>query len=108
MQDGKHTLRAVAAGKSSAGRMRLVQTLDELSKVIRGWSQSYSFCNGFQTMTDLDSKIDEEINSLFSTYERLARGTDVLGLRRLLGVPLLADQRSARKMLRAANPIAVV
>jgi hypothetical protein len=94
VQEGKHTLRAVAAGASSVGRMRFVQTLDELNKVIRGWGQSYSFCNSAQTMADLDARIDEEIEGLSSAYQMLVRGANSATRRCLLGVYLLHDQRN--------------
>jgi RNA-directed DNA polymerase len=90
LRNSKRALRTVAAG-GSVGRMRFVQTLDELNKVIKGWGQSYSFCNSAQTMADLDAKIDEEIAGLFSAYQMLIRGASSATRRRLLGVQLLND-----------------
>jgi hypothetical protein len=96
IQDGKHALRTVSEG-GTAPRMRFVQTLDELDKVVRGWQHSYLFCNSPQTMADLDAKIDDEIVSLVNAYQRLARGADAAAGRRLLGVQLLTDQQSLTK-----------
>jgi len=87
---------AVSEG-GTAPRMRFVQTLDELDKVVRGWQHSYLFCNSPQTMADLDAKIDDEIVSLVNAYQRLARGADAAAGRRLLGVQLLTDQQSLTK-----------
>ncbi len=54
--------------------MQFVQTLDEIHKTIKGWGQSYSFCNAIGTMADLDSKIGEEIEQFVATYLALGRG----------------------------------
>jgi RNA-directed DNA polymerase len=91
LDEGRVSLRRVAEG-GAAEDMQFAQTLVEIHKAVKGWGQSYWFCNAIGTMVDLDSKIDDEIEQFVGTYLALGRGASPAMHRRLLGVHLLSDQ----------------
>lgn len=74
-------------------------TLQDVSNVIQGWGNQYSFCNDLSLMNSLDIEIDKKLKWYFQQYFR--RRTAIKDKkdfrkddRRLLGVHLLADSKS--------------
>lgn len=75
--------------------LSVLSTLNEISKKLEAWSNTYSFCNGDQGMAVLDSRIDTLIQEYLGTYSsRRQRLTSGAGSRRMLGVRLLQDGKS--------------
>lgn len=82
--------------KMCSKRKSVVDTLMDVSNVIMGWGNQYSFCNDFAIMEELDRKINELLAKYLQQYKR-ARDIckeDLLRVRRLLGVRLLVDCKS--------------
>ena len=90
VDDGRHTLHAIAAG-SRVPRDGLVQVLFDVHNVSRGWGRSYSFCNGHDVMAALDRFTDRNIEGLLTLYDRYNKIAAPVIRRRLLGVQLLQD-----------------
>ena len=73
----------------------MVETLSEVSNVVRGWGNQYAYCNNGQVLQQLDTEIDAKIEKYLSKYAAAWRGLNQSRMhedrRRLLGVHLLAD-----------------
>jgi RNA-directed DNA polymerase len=76
----------------------LSQTFLDISNIMKGWGNQYSFCNDIKLMESLDEKVDERISrylSVYSKYKNLyAKRNENDNRRRLLGVHLLTDSKS--------------
>ena len=70
---------------TSAGAIRAA------SNIVRGWGNTYSFCNDDQLMRDIDKLIDERLASFRSRFNHRIRSLSVENRRRALGLFLLAD-----------------
>lgn len=77
----------------------LVDTLNYIGNVIRGWGNQYKYCNNLnQIYEQLDRKIDDRISAYLSQYssirKKLIKGQAYDDARRILGVYLLVDSKS--------------
>lgn len=74
------------------GSATYLSTLTDIHHLLRGWGQTYSFCNDKELMRDMDIEIDKKILKLGAAYRKIA-GTlsDYRDKRRLQGVQLLVD-----------------
>jgi hypothetical protein len=83
--------------KLARTRRGLVDTLHEVSNVVRGWGNQYAFCNNQQLIDQLDSKISDRIKRYRAHYSqvlnKLQPAKKPADSRRLLGVHLLADSK---------------
>ena len=70
---------------TSAGAIRAA------SNIVRGWGNTYSFCNDDRLMRDIDRLIDERLASFRSRFNHRIRSLSVENRRRALGLFLLAD-----------------
>lgn len=73
-----------------------VESLANVSHIVKAWGNQYQFCNNEQVLTQLDEKISHEIKEYISFYTDQARkfeSTDSLARRRLLGVHSLVDSK---------------
>jgi len=72
-----------------------VKTLQDVSNILMGWGNQYSYCNATDLFRAIDEEIDEYINNFAKEYgsarSRLERKKDNFGRRKLLGVHLLSD-----------------
>ena len=73
----------------------MIDSLTHVKNVLKGWGNTYSFCNHIKTFRQLDRKLEELIDhylascsTVRSTYGRKTRIEDK---RRILGVHLLVD-----------------
>jgi len=80
-------------------RKSVKDTLNEVDNLARGWGNQYSFCNDGHLWKWLDQEIDKRIAKYLRSYsrtqKRFAQNNDSYSRRRLLGVHLLADSKSA-------------
>ena len=75
-----------------------IDSLSEVSNIVHGWGNQYSYCNDRLVLRQLDEQIDSTINSYLSAYSearrRLNPSRHPEDARRLLGIHLLADSKS--------------
>lgn len=92
LTEGKsELLRAAHADKTEVPRLRFVQTLARLDRVLLGWGHAVSFCDRRESLVVLDRKIDQRIRAFKALARQLAVGASAETRRRVLGVQLLAD-----------------
>ncbi|WP_424973322.1 RNase H family protein [Dinoroseobacter sp. S76] len=89
---GRGAIREVRKTEDSfAARQRYAQTLVLVDRVLRGWGESFAYCNSMATMDDLDRAIDETLDDFRSWFAREMEGADRKARRRMGGVGLLTD-----------------
>ena len=75
----------------------IVETLSDISNIVKGWGNQYSFCNNRLVMKRLDEQITKLVESYLQEYRRamqvLGRDDYVTNWRRVLGVHLLLDSK---------------
>lgn len=75
----------------------VTETLNDVSNIMRGWGNQYSFCNDPALMRGIDAKVDKKIAAYLSHYAaaktRFDKASELDNRRRLLGVHLLADSK---------------
>lgn len=75
----------------------LTETMNDVSNIMRGWGNQYSFCNDINLMKRIDGRVDEKIAHYLNDYGEAKEHFDMLGeqiqRRRLLGVHLLTDSK---------------
>jgi len=73
----------------------LIKTLQEVSNILMGWGNQYSFCNSKHLFKSIDSEVNIFIKKYFKEYSivknKISSKNDYDGLRRLLGVHLLTE-----------------
>ena len=84
-------LRAAEARGRDVPRLRFVQTLALLDRVLLGWGHAVSFCDRRESLVVLDRKIDRRIRAFKALARELAAGASTETRRRVLGVQLLSD-----------------
>ena len=71
-----------------------LSTLNEINYILKGWGNSYYFCNDRNLMNNLDREIDKQIQKFGNHYKRLIRNAKTIKeKRRLQGVHLLFDSK---------------
>jgi len=78
-------------------RCSTVETLSDVSNIVKGWGNQYSFCNDISLMRSIDSKIDKKIGRYLAAYAEAKTHFDEKSAaedrRRILGVHLLVDSK---------------
>jgi hypothetical protein len=71
----------------------LIKTLTDISNLIMGWGNQYSFCNDMFVMKELDEAIDKRLKNYFQRFNEVKGKIqhEPINFRRLLGVQLLID-----------------
>jgi RNA-directed DNA polymerase len=73
------------------------ETLLNVSNVLRGWGNQYSFCNNRQIIQNLDLQIDRRLEKYLSIYKKKKKELEDRDFpknrRRLIGVHLLEDSK---------------
>lgn len=92
--DCKRQLKKIADSRVPT-KKALAQTLTDIRNILKGWKDSYGFCNDQQVMKALDQKIDEQLRELFRIYRKYAKEADQGQKRRLWGIPPLTDFRGS-------------
>jgi RNA-directed DNA polymerase len=75
----------------------VLKTLQDVSNILMGWGNQYSFCNSTDLFKTIDREIDGYLNAYAKSYGKL-RGVldqreDHDGKRKLLGVHLLSESK---------------
>jgi len=77
----------------------VIETLSEISNVMRGWGNQYSYCNDIALMKDIDHAVDKKISRYLSAYAEhksyFENNDQPINRRRILGVHLLSDSKKA-------------
>ena len=73
------------------GRGTYAGAIRTASNIVRGWGNTYSFCNDDRLMRDIDRLIDQRLASFRNRFNHRIRSLSVDDRRRALGVFLLAD-----------------
>lgn len=81
---------------SFANRQRYVQTLDIIDRILRGWGNSFAYCNSRDTMEGLDKTIGLKLDAFRDWYSRKLRSMDWKEKRRSGGICLLSDIQQKR------------
>ncbi|MEW8029910.1 MAG: reverse transcriptase domain-containing protein [Candidatus Thiodiazotropha sp.] len=73
----------------------VIETLNDVSNIMKGWGNQYSYCNDLNLMKNIDKEVDKKISKYLSHYDNYKTRFELKGLllnrRRLLGVHLLID-----------------
>jgi retron-type reverse transcriptase len=79
--------------KIISAKRSFIETLTDISNLIIGWGNQYSFCNDMSSMKELDKKINEMLKAYFLKYKKATAifKQNPESLRHLLGVRLLID-----------------
>lgn len=89
-------LRAINSD-SWSNKISALKTLQDVSNILMGWGNQYSFCNSADLFKTLDRDIDDYLNSYAKSYSALRRilehNEDHDGKRKLLGVHLLSESK---------------
>ncbi len=91
-RDGKRAMKSARDEGIPRGQ-RYAQTLTLLDRTIKGWGDSFAFCNAKEVFKMLDKKIDNEINEFRTFANRLSRKQRPLVQRRILGIHALEDTK---------------
>lgn len=75
--------------------LSLLEVLGEVSNIIRGWSNQYSFCNADGVMRQLDSWVATELGRYLGTYSDRRKRKAGPEAQRMLGVRLFEDGKRA-------------
>lgn len=78
-------------GTPASNDHSVTSTLTAVSRLIRGWSEQYAFCNYDQLQRDMDQDIDELLSEYLGTYSGRRKRMTSLDKRRAVGVWLVQD-----------------
>ena len=73
------------------GRGTYAGAISAASNIVRGWGNTYSFCNDDRLMRDIDKQIDKRLASFSSQFNHRISSLSVDDRRRALGFFLLDD-----------------
>src|SRR3972149_6528918 len=91
LDDGlKFAKQPVAALKQ---KMTFAETILRVSNTVRGWGNTYFFCNDDRVFNQLDQKIDALVESFRRSYDARTKSLSVTERRLSIGVRLLADRK---------------
>jgi hypothetical protein len=76
-------------------RHSLLHVLQDVSNVVRGWSNQYAFCDAEPMMLELDQFVDEELSTYIGVYGNRRKRAAERDQRRMLGVRLFTDGKRA-------------
>lgn len=75
----------------------VIQTLNTVSNIKKGWGNQYSFCNDMHEMRNLDKEIDTMVKKYLSDYkgrkDSFVRAKNRDDATRLLGIHMLIDSK---------------
>lgn len=75
----------------------VTETLNEVSNIMKGWGNQYSYCNDINLLKQIDQVVDKRISRYLSCYANrksaFDRNGESIHRRRLLGVHLLIDSK---------------
>jgi len=78
-------------------RATVSETLLNVSNVLRGWGNQYSYCNNRQIIQNMDLQIDRRLEKYLAAYKRKKKELKdrefLKNRRRLMGVHLLEDSK---------------
>lgn len=70
-----------------------IKTMQFISNTVRGWGNTYSFCNDGELFKHMDGKIQEELDRYTGAFRGKYKKQSFQNKRRLLGVHLLNDNK---------------
>ena len=79
---------------SFENRQRYAQTHDAIDRMLKGWGNAFAYTNSTSTMSDLDKKIDEKLETFRKWFANEVRSLDREQKRRAGGVCLLVDVKA--------------
>ncbi|HLG37074.1 MAG TPA: reverse transcriptase domain-containing protein, partial [Nitrososphaera sp.] len=86
--------------KTRPDKISLAETLIRVSNIVRGWGNTYFFCNDDRVFDQLDTEVNEKVNTFVNRYYHRAAKLSANDLRRSLGVRLLSERRRKPEFLR--------
>ena len=82
---------------SWSDKYSIVKTLQDISNILIGWGNQYSFCNSTNLFATIDREIDKYIFDYYEHYKylrrKLKRNDDHDAIRKLLGIHLLSESK---------------
>lgn len=111
-QDGRQAVRAAVAGKMPGMvTPRMSQSHSRVDRVVKGWGESFAFCNDRRPFYELDKTISAEARHFDVEVKALVGARGDLTWRRAVGITPLADiqmkalvdPRAARTALQRAD-----
>lgn len=91
-QEGIEAVRAAVGGENpGAVTQRLAQSHTRVDRIVKGWGESFSFCNDRRPFRDLDASISAKAREFESEVVKIAGRGDELRWRRAVGITVLAD-----------------
>jgi len=73
------------------GGASYAQTLCSLDRVLKGWGDSFSFCNDRKSFQKLDKRIEKQLGRFHQYVRQLGSKCSPIEKRRILGVHALCD-----------------
>ncbi|MBI3503288.1 MAG: hypothetical protein HY059_00490 [Proteobacteria bacterium] len=90
--DGIQSIQKAIAGKNQGAiSQRFAQSHTRVDRIVKGWGESFSFCNDRRPFTELDKQINGSIREFNGHVKRLIKSGDDLTMRRAIGITLLGD-----------------
>lgn len=74
-------------------KKHFIKTTQNVSHVIQGWGNSYSFCNDLEVIENIDQKVEALLNNYIRGFQSRYRKREWKDKRRLLGIHLLCDSK---------------
>ncbi len=94
-EDGKRAIAFANRGKKpGALSQRFAQSHAKVDRIVKGWGESFAFCNDRRPVLELDKRISEVVKDFNTKVRQIMRGADSATMRRTIGVTLLEDIRS--------------
>jgi hypothetical protein len=84
-------MRAGECTDSEGYRWSVATTLVSVSRLLRGWSEQYSFCNYGSLQLQMDAEVDRMLRQYLGTYADARDNASDLVRRRMVGVWRLTD-----------------
>jgi hypothetical protein len=91
-EEGLRAVRVAVGGESpGAVTQRLAQSHTRVDRIVKGWGESFGFCNDRRPFYDLDAAISAKAREFEGEVVRIAGHDDELRWRRAVGITVLAD-----------------
>lgn len=77
--------------KKRRAEVAYAQTLDQVDNIVRGWGDSFAFCNDRMPFLRADKRIDEALNKFRGWVFNKSKAKSNAQVRRIMGVSVLGD-----------------
>lgn len=93
--------------KALQDRKTYIDALTSINNIVRGWGNTYSFCNDDRLMADVDDLVSAKLASFRGRFWRNLEGLSATDKRRLIGVFALLDCKRDKDLRMAVETAAL-